>query len=218
MEFKSQIATTREQSEQLLALGLKPETADMYLEKCMLPEAGNYYLHSLTRDIDPEHWFAARMNRDIIPAWSLSRLLEMMPLFFRKVIHIQIMPPVVSYWDAGLREFARVYDSSDIFENIISMIAWLISNGYFNTEYLKRRNKMNLLIDETPLQRIIRKTGRKPVQCKCRLCKQQCHTPCLGTPQDILKLIEAGYKDRLAPTQWLVGIIMGVTEMSVPMV
>lgn len=28
MEFKSQIATTREQSEQLLALGLKPETGD----------------------------------------------------------------------------------------------------------------------------------------------------------------------------------------------
>ena len=51
MEFKSQIATTREQSEQLLALGLKPDTEDMYLEKCMLPEAGNYYLHSLTRGI-----------------------------------------------------------------------------------------------------------------------------------------------------------------------
>lgn len=29
MEFKSQIATTREQSKQLLQLGLKPETADM---------------------------------------------------------------------------------------------------------------------------------------------------------------------------------------------
>lgn len=29
MEFKSQIATTREQSKQLLELGLKPETADM---------------------------------------------------------------------------------------------------------------------------------------------------------------------------------------------
>ena len=29
MEFKSQIATTREQSIKLLALGLKPETADM---------------------------------------------------------------------------------------------------------------------------------------------------------------------------------------------
>jgi hypothetical protein len=51
------------------------------------------------------------------------------------------MPPVVSYWDAGLREFARVYDNSDIYENIISMIAWLISNGYFNTEYLKGETK-----------------------------------------------------------------------------
>lgn len=30
---------------------------------------------------------------------------------------------------------------------------------------------MSLLIKETQLQRIIRKTGRKPVQCKCRLCK-----------------------------------------------
>lgn len=29
MDFKSQIATTREQSEILLSLGLKPETADM---------------------------------------------------------------------------------------------------------------------------------------------------------------------------------------------
>lgn len=77
---------------------------------------------------------------------------------------------------------------------------------------------MSLLVHETPLQRIIRKTGRKPVQCKCKLCKQQCHTPCLGTPQDILRLIEAGYKDRLAPTDWYVGIIMGVTEMSIPMV
>ena len=29
MEFKSQICTTHEQSKRLLALGLKPETADM---------------------------------------------------------------------------------------------------------------------------------------------------------------------------------------------
>ena len=77
---------------------------------------------------------------------------------------------------------------------------------------------MSSLINETPLQRIIRKTGRKPVQCKCSLCKQQCHTPCLGTPQDILRLIEAGYKDRLVATEWCVGIIMGVTNMAVSMI
>lgn len=138
MEFKSQIATTREQSEQLLALGLKPETADCFLLQINDGDWDNYETQA----------FASYMNREkmltmesIFPSWSLSRLLEMMPLFFRKVIHIQIIPPVVSYWDAGLREFARVYDSSDIYENIISMIAWLISNGYFNTEYLKYDRK-----------------------------------------------------------------------------
>lgn len=77
---------------------------------------------------------------------------------------------------------------------------------------------MSLLIKETQIQRIIRKTGRKPVQCKCRLCKQQCHTPCLGTPQDILKIIEAGYKDRLAATEWYAGMLMGVIDIPIPMI
>jgi hypothetical protein len=40
----------------------------------------------------------------------------------------------------------------------------------------------------------------------------------LGTPQDIFRLIEAGYKERLAPTEWLVGIIMGVIDTSIPMI
>lgn len=71
---------------------------------------------------------------------------------------------------------------------------------------------------ESQLQRIIRKTGHKPIQCKCKLCQQQCHTPCLGTPQDILKLIKAGYADRLSWSDWTVGIIMGVTDHVVGMV
>ena len=62
---------------------------------------------------------------------------------------------------------------------------------------------------ETSLQRIMRKTGRKPIECKCQKCKQQCKTPCLGTPEDILRLIKAGYKERLAITHWWVGIARG---------
>ena len=76
---------------------------------------------------------------------------------------------------------------------------------------------MNLLIQETVLQRIMRKTGRKPCQCKCSLCKEQCHTPCLGTPVDIEKIIDAGYGDKLEITYWAVGIIMGVTKSAIPM-
>lgn len=55
--------------------------------------------------------------------------------------------------------------------------------------------------------RIIRKTGRKPIQCKCKDCKKQCRTPCMGTPSDILKLIEAGYVNKLSKTQWAVALL-----------
>lgn len=75
-----------------------------------------------------------------------------------------------------------------------------------------------IIIKESPLHRIIRKTGRKPVQCKCKLYQQQCHTPCLGTPQDILSLVEAGYADRLAASEWAVGMLMGITDHSITMV
>lgn len=71
---------------------------------------------------------------------------------------------------------------------------------------------------ETALQRIIRKTGRRPVECRCPLCRRQCHTPCLGTPEDILRLLKAGYKERLAPTGWAVGLLHGKTPGIVPMV
>lgn len=71
---------------------------------------------------------------------------------------------------------------------------------------------------ETALQRIIRKTGRKVVECRCAACKAQCRTPCLGTPEDILRLLKAGYKQRLSPTLWGVGLVTGRLPYAVPMV
>lgn len=59
---------------------------------------------------------------------------------------------------------------------------------------------------------IMQKSGRKPTACSCEKCKSQCRTPCLGTPEDIERLIDAGYKDRLAPTEWLVGMLFGVID------
>lgn len=71
---------------------------------------------------------------------------------------------------------------------------------------------------ENILQKIVRKTGRKPSECKCQACKNQCRTPCLGTPQDILKLIEAGYIENLKPTYWCVGLVLGKLDYSIAMV
>lgn len=73
-------------------------------------------------------------------------------------------------------------------------------------------------LDKPTFSYIMQKSGRKPTSCNCERCKAQCHTPCLGTPEDILKLIEVGYRDRLAPTTWLVGMLMGVCDRPIEMV
>ena len=62
-KFNSQICTTREQSERLLALGLKKETAD-----CCYYYYDGEYLIAFAED--------AKYPSDI-PAWSLHRLIEM---------------------------------------------------------------------------------------------------------------------------------------------
>nr|DAI76531.1 MAG TPA: hypothetical protein [Caudoviricetes sp.] len=71
---------------------------------------------------------------------------------------------------------------------------------------------------ETTFQKIIRRTGRKPVECKCQACVNQCRTPCLGTPEDIMRLIEAGYTGKLAVTGWSVGLVLGRIDRIIPMV
>ena len=64
---------------------------------------------------------------------------------------------------------------------------------------------------ESTLQKIARKTGRKVSFCKCNECKKQCTTPCLGTPEDIEKIIDAGHGHRIFLTEWWVGVIVGLT-------
>lgn len=68
MEFNSQICTTKEQSERLLALGLKKETADMKLipySRFAVPV--DYYTNIYGDDPD---------ENDFCRAWSLHRLIE----------------------------------------------------------------------------------------------------------------------------------------------
>lgn len=61
--------------------------------------------------------------------------------------------------------------------------------------------------------KIIRVTGHKPTECACTACKKQCTiAPCLGTPQDIERLIDAGYGDRIRPTYWAAGILLLATD------
>ena len=43
-------------------------------------------------------------------------------------------------------------------------------------------------------------------------------TPCLGTPHDILALIDAGYADKVCYTEWAAGIRLGHISQPIPMV
>lgn len=63
-EFKSQICTNREQSERLLTLGLKKETADCALLP-LTDKVTSVLVKPSTKDI-----------KNTIPAWSLHRLME----------------------------------------------------------------------------------------------------------------------------------------------
>ena len=121
MKFNSQICTSRVQSERLLALGLKKETADM----C--------WMYGEVLSCNPPE-----PNVDI-PAWSLHRLIEMMPLdvipeggFDNCFTLIKNYPKGYSVEYDGF----SYYHKENIYDTLIDGIEHLIKEGYFNKEYL----------------------------------------------------------------------------------
>lgn len=131
--FKSQICTTREQSERLLALGLKKETADMCYQIA-------YWDCGLLKECSPSLIPHNIIDGDrFIPAWSLHRLIEMMPmsLIEDRVYHER--------WDLNITPIMVLYRNQDqpeewigeclgqgMYNNVIDCIEWLIKEGYFN--------------------------------------------------------------------------------------
>lgn len=134
--FNSQICTTKEQSERLLALGLKKETADMYL--CPSIEGIIYQVVQL-----PESSFA----EDETPAWSLHRLLCIIPKYiqvpdnvweYKHDLYLSIDEGLYIRYEENVNEpcFDKTFWKDDIYQGCISCIEWLIKEGHFNKEYL----------------------------------------------------------------------------------
>ena len=133
--FNSQICTSREQSERLLALGLKMETADMKWLGCSDENGDIYYLLS---DV-PCHFRSTD-----IPAWSLHRLIEMMPNNIHKyndIADLSVSNELVQYrfYDVDYNHDVCLehFNDGTLYNNIIDCIEWLIKEGYFNKEYLE---------------------------------------------------------------------------------
>ena len=108
LNFNSQICTTREQSQRLLDLGLKPETADMAWV-CVTKEGLTQWVMTLNT---PKN----KPNIDI-PAWSLHRLIEI----YKDVED-------TSMWSLENVNYNR----------LIQCISLAVKHGAFNKEYLKK--------------------------------------------------------------------------------
>lgn len=111
-KFDSQICTTREQSERLLALGLKKETADM--------------IHQPIGTTPFNAWDKQEIEDDFFPAWSLHRLIKMI----KKSDYLH-------YDDMGC---IKLYLEQDDFDRVIAIISIMVKEGYFNKEYLENGN------------------------------------------------------------------------------
>ena len=128
--FNSQICTTREQSERLLALGLKKETADC----CWTIDERDNIILSLIDDA----------VEYIEPAWSLGRLIEMMPLDVVPEGGFDNIFTLTKGYPSG---YSVEYDGfsyfhkENIYDTLIQGIEHLIKEGYFNKEYLLWKRK-----------------------------------------------------------------------------
>lgn len=120
LKFNSAVCTSRSQSERLLALGLKKETADMRYQIQYLDFGG--VLKECTPSLEP---YPPLNNDRFIPAWSLHRLLCLLPTEYIADIDFQQV----------MQDF--IFRSQDMYDEVISCIETLIKEGYFYKEYLE---------------------------------------------------------------------------------
>lgn len=108
-DFNSQVCTSREQSERLLALGLNPETADCHWATFALFEDYEVLVPHI----------GGQDDEDDIPAWSLHRLLCLYGA------------------DYTIKEVYN--NAEECYEMLICAIEIAIEDGDFPKEYLCER-------------------------------------------------------------------------------
>ena len=146
MEFNSQVATNRQQSERLIALGIKKETADMYYPPFYFENSLIDYFDAkvLGGSVREEMMAGYEEYKDYIPAWSLHRLWELLGKIKKYEGEDELLYPRISLEEDNVifispksiwarRNFCS---TKGAYENIINCFEELIKEGYFNKEYL----------------------------------------------------------------------------------
>lgn len=127
LKFNSQICTTKEQSQLLLDLGLKPETADMYYFWL----GGNDYC--LKVDVD-NNLLKYNMDKTYIPAWSLHRLKCLLPNkipYKSGYLTVEIINNVNLMFMTDTSEQRVIsFIHENLYESMIKCIIWFIKRDY----------------------------------------------------------------------------------------
>lgn len=147
LKFNSQICTSVEQSNLLLELGLKPETADCmysvmtksYNGRYILEEDRQYNLILFCQDEVQNVGFS---HYEHIPAWSLHRLKCLLPTkipYESGYLTTEIINNVNLMFITDTSEQRVIsFIHENLYESMIKCIKWLIKENYFNKEYLKQ--------------------------------------------------------------------------------
>lgn len=200
----NQICTNKEQSSRLLEAGVRPETADMVLlyvddesniapwEDIRKDEKGKFFYdvygetYTLTESVllrDSQYY--DRSYQDDCPAWSLSKLIDMMPKSYQDDIDgmvyylsgnfVELM--YASDWIKDVEgdntyNCAKSFDKENLMDNVVDAIEWLIKEGYLDKKYLTDKcGDCRLIEDEDANGGAWCAFHQKPVRCDSKACK-----------------------------------------------
>lgn len=138
--FNSQVCTSHPQSKRLLTLGLKKETADMFIWiDNRASEARN--TSYIPKDYFLEYYreYLIRDGSVFIPAWSLHRLICMIP---EEIVtdgysyNLCIDNDSICHFEYSACTYDHFIRCENLYDAIVGYIEWLIKKGYFNKKYL----------------------------------------------------------------------------------
>lgn len=169
----NQICTNKEQSSRLLEAGVRPETADMYLDEFERLVAFEY------RRIE------GHVGQDMaFPAWSLSKLIDMMPPAIDSLGTLYLCAGLnAKKYNADNKVKAHQYSIEygvnytshrydDPIEALIETIEWLIKEGHLDKKFLSVKcGDCKLIEDEDANGEAWCSFHQKSIRCDSRACE-----------------------------------------------
>lgn len=141
-DIKSKKATTLEQSKLLTDAGLKPETADMCYVNYSIK--GPNYTNNLElscSDYETAKETVSKVSKfwEVLPAWSLDRLLALCPETIDGIYHRLIGNDGIFYCENNDLEKLHkpnIETRDNLFDNVVETVIWSIKLNHITKDYI----------------------------------------------------------------------------------